>query len=411
MTDGRTMTPDPSAGALAGIKVIDLSRVLGGPYCTQMLADHGAEVIKIEPPQGDETRTWGPPFQDDTASYFIGVNRNKRGVALDLTRPEGREAVLRLLETADVLVENFKTGTLERWGMGYDAVLKPRFPRLIHCRVSGFGADGPLGGYPGYDAVVQAMAGLMSLNGEPEGAPVRVGVPVVDLATGLNAAIAILLALQERQRSGRGQFVEVTLYDSAVALLHPYSANWFLSQKAPRRTGNQHPNVSPYDQFRTKTKRIFVAVGNDRQFQRFCAEIGRPELVSDPRFRTNADRVTNRAALRDELEAGLASIDGEQLAMTLLDKGVPCGPVLDVPDVLTHAHTRHRGMVAERGAYRGTGNPVKLSRTPAGLRSTPPAFGADTRAVLAEAGYSAAEIDALFISGAALETPRKAAAE
>ena len=411
MNDGSTMTPDQSAGALAGITVIDLTRVLGGPYCTQMLADHGAEVIKIEPPQGDETRTWGPPFQGDAASYFIGVNRNKRAVALDLTRVEGREAVLRLLEGADVLVENFKTGTLERWGMGYDAVLKQRFPRLVHCRVSGFGADGPLGGYPGYDAVVQAMAGLMSLNGEPEGAPVRVGVPVVDLATGMNATIAILLALQERQRSGRGQFVEVTLYDSAVALLHPYSANWFLSQKAPVRTGNQHPNVSPYDQYRTKTKRIFVAVGNDRQFQRFCAEIGRPELVNDPRFRTNADRVTNRAALRDELEAGLASIDGEQLAMTLLDKGVPCGPVLDVPDVLDHPHTRHRGMVAERGGYRGTGNPVKLSRTPATLRSTPPAFGSETRAVLAEAGYSEAEIEALIAAGAALETPRKAAAE
>lgn len=405
------MTSDPNAGALAGIKMIDLTRVLGGPYCTQMLADHGAEVIKIEPPQGDETRTWGPPFQGDAASYFIGVNRNKRGVALDLTKPEGRAAVLRLLETADVLIENFKTGTLERWGMGYESVLKQRFPRLIHCRVSGFGADGPLGGYPGYDAVVQAMAGLMSLNGEPDGAPVRCGIPVVDLATGMNASIAILLALQERHRSGRGQFVEVTLYDSAVALLHPYSANWFLSGKAPARTGNQHPNVSPYDQYRTKTKRIFVAVGNDRQFQRFCAEIGRPELVSDPRFRSNADRVTNRAALREELEAGLASIDGEQLAMTLLDKGVPCGPVLDVPDVFNHPHTRHRGMVAERGSYRGTGNPVKLSRTPASVRSTPSAFGEATREVLAEAGYSEAEIEALIASGAALETPRKAAAE
>jgi crotonobetainyl-CoA:carnitine CoA-transferase CaiB-like acyl-CoA transferase len=405
------MTSYQGAGALAGIKVIDLTRVLGGPYCTQMLADHGADVIKIEPPQGDETRTWGPPFQGDAASYFIGVNRNKRGVALDLTRTAGREAVLRLLEGADVLVENFKTGTLERWDMGYETVLKRRFPRLIHCRVSGFGADGPLGGYPGYDAVVQAMAGLMSLNGEPEGEPVRVGVPVVDLATGMNATIAILLALQERQRSGRGQFVEVTLYDSAVALLHPYSANWFLSGKPPARTGNQHPNVSPYDQYRTKTKRIFVAVGNDRQFQRFCAEIGRPELVNDPRFRSNADRVTNRAALREELEAGLASIDGEQLATTLLGKGVPCGPVLDVPDVLDHPHTHHRGMVVERGAYRGTGNPVKLSRTPASLRTTPPAFGSATREVLAEAGYSSTEIDALFASGAALETPRKAAAE
>jgi formyl-CoA transferase len=405
------MTEATNTGALAGIRVIDLTRVLGGPYCTQMLGDHGAEVIKVEPPQGDETRGWGPPFQGDAASYFIGVNRNKRGVALDLSRPEGRAVLFRLLESADVLIENFKTGTLERWDMGYEAVLKQRFPRLIHCRVSGFGADGPLGGYPGYDAVIQGMAGLMSLNGEPEGAPVRVGVPVVDLATGMNASIAILLALQERQRSGRGQFVEVTLFDSAVALLHPYTANWFLSGKPPARTGNQHPNVSPYDQYRTKTKRIFVAVGNDRQFQRFCAEIGRPELVTDPRFRTNADRVTNRAQLREELEAGLAEIDGEQLAMTLLEKGVPAGPVLDVPDVVNHPHTRHRGMVVERGAYRGIGNPVKLSRTPMSVRETPPAFGSATREVLTEAGYTETEIDALFAAGVAMETPRKAAAE
>lgn len=405
------MTEEHSAGALTGLKVIDLTRVLGGPYCTQMLADHGADVIKIEPPQGDETRGWGPPFQGDTASYYIGINRNKRGVALDLSRPEGRNVVLRLLETADVLIENFKTGTLERWGMGYEQVLKARFPRLVHCRVSGFGADGPLGGYPGYDAVVQAMAGLMSLNGEPDGAPVRVGVPLVDLATGMNASIGILLALQERQRSGRGQFVEAALYDSAVALLHPYTTNWFLSRKPPVRTGNQHPNVSPYDQYRTKTKRIFVACGNDRQFHRFCAAIGRPELTEDPRFRTNAGRVTNRAVLRDELEAGLASIDGEQLAMTLLDKGVPAGPVLDVPDVVDHPHTRHRGMVVERGDYQGIGNPVTLSRTPARIRMTPPRFGSATREVLAEAGYSPAEIDGLFVAGVAIEVPRKAAAE
>src|SRR6185437_15548103 len=194
-----------------GLKVIDLSRVLGGPSCSQMLGDHGADVVKIEPPQGDETRGWGPPFLDGTASYFIGVNRNKRGMALDLAKPEGRDVLFRLLEKADVLLENFKTGTLERWGMGYDAVLKAKFPRLIHCRVSGFGADGPLGGYPGYDAAIQAMSGLMSLNGEDGGEALRVGVPVVDMATGLNSTIAILLALTERARSGQGQFVEATL--------------------------------------------------------------------------------------------------------------------------------------------------------------------------------------------------------
>lgn len=401
------MNDTPSSGALAGLKVIDLSRVLGGPSCTQMLGDHGADVIKVEPPQGDETRGWGPPFQDDAASYFIGVNRNKRGVALDLSRPEGREVLFRLLDGADVLVENFKTGTLERWGMGYEEVLKARFPRLVHCRISGFGADGPLGGYPGYDAAVQGMTGLMSLNGEAEGDPLRVGVPVVDLATGMNAMIAILLALQERARSGQGQFVEVALYDAGVALLHPYAANWFLSRKAPRRTGNAHPNIAPYDQFRTKTKRIFLAVGNNRQFARFCAEIGKPELAEDPRFRDNKDRNANRAALREAIEGALAAIDGEALTTRLLDLGVPCGTVLDLPDVLTHPHTRHREMIWEDGDYMGVGSPVKLSRTPPRLRRKPPRFAAANREVLSEAGYSAAETETLVERGILVDTIRK----
>jgi crotonobetainyl-CoA:carnitine CoA-transferase CaiB-like acyl-CoA transferase len=402
------MTETVSPGALAGLKVIDLSRVLGGPYCTQILGDHGAEVIKVEPPQGDETRTWGPPFLGDAASYYIGVNRNKRGIALDLSKPEAREVLFRLLEGADVLVENFKTGTLERWGMGYD-VLSRKFPRLVHCRVSGFGADGPLGGYPGYDAAIQGMAGLMSLNGEAEGDPLRVGLPVVDLATGLNAALAIMMALQERQRSGKGQFVEATLYDCAIALLHPYAANWFLSGKPPRRTGNAHPNVSPYDQFRTRTKRIFLAIGNNRQYARFCAEIGRPELAEDPRFRDNKDRVANRADLRAELEGAMAEIDGEALTMRLLDRGVPCGVVQELPDVFSHPHTLHRKMIYEKGEYRGVGAPLKLSRTPPGLRRTPPRFGEANRAVLQEAGYSEAEIDRLIEAGVVAVEMRKAA--
>ena len=403
------MTNPATPGALAGLKVVDLSRVLGGPYCTQILGDHGADVIKVEPPAGDETRTWGPPFLGDAASYYIGVNRNKRGIALDLAKPEGRAVLFRLLAGADVLVENFKTGTLERWGMGYEAVLSEKFPRLVHCRVSGFGADGPLGGYPGYDAAVQGMAGLMSLNGEAEGEPLRVGVPVVDLATGLNAALAIMMALQERERSGKGQFVEATLYDCAVALLHPYAANWFLSQQPPKRTGNQHPNVSPYDQFRTRTKRIFLAVGNNRQFARFCAEIGRSELAEDPRFRDNKDRLANRAALRREIEGAMAAIDGEALTMRLLDRGVPCGVVQELADVLTHPHTRHRDMIYERGAYRGVGAPLKLKRTPAALRRIPPRFGEANREVLKEAGYAEAEIDRLIASGIVAETMRKPA--
>lgn len=401
------MSDANSSGALAGVKVIDLSRVLGGPFCTQMLADHGAQVIKVEPPQGDETRGWGPPFQDGTASYFIGINRNKRGLALDLAKPAGRAVLFRLLESADVLVENFKTGTLERWGMGYEAVLKERFPRLIHCRITGFGADGPLGGYVGYDAAIQGSAGLMSLNGEAQGEALRLGLPVVDLATGFNACIGILAALQERARSGQGQFIEAALYDCALPLLHPYATNFFLTGKAPRRTGNAHPNLYPYDQFRTKTKPIFLGVGNNRQFARFCTAIGRPELAQDRRFLDNADRVVNRAALRAEFEGVLAALDGEELCMQLLDRGVPCGVVEEIPDVLTHPHTRHRGMVIEEGGYKGVANPLKMSRTPPRLRHAPPRFGEANRAVLEEAGYSTAEIDALIVEGVVCTEMRK----
>jgi crotonobetainyl-CoA:carnitine CoA-transferase CaiB-like acyl-CoA transferase len=386
-------------GALAGLKIIDLTRVLGGPYCTQILGDHGADVIKVEPPGGDETRGWGPPFKGDAASYFIGVNRNKRGIVLDLTRAEGCQVLLRLLEDADVLVENFKTGSLEKWGIGYEQTLKVRFPRLIHCRVSGFGADGPLGGFPGYDAIVQAMTGLMTINGEPDTMPMRLGIPIVDLGTGLYAAVGILMALAERARSGKGQFIETSLYDSAIALQHPHTANWFLSGKPPRRTGNAHPNIAPYDAYPTRTKPIFVGTGNDRQFQRFCAEIGRPDLPDDPRFRTNKDRVAHRDELSAEIKAALASVDGEVLAEKLLRQGVPCGPVRDVPEALAEPHTLHREMVISRDGYKGTGTPIKFSRTPGGLRRLPPSLGEESRAVLAEAGYAPEEIERLIETG------------
>ncbi len=381
-------------GALAGIKVVDLTRILGGPYCTQILGDHGAEVIKVEPPQGDDTRQWGPPFVDGTASYFLGANRNKRGVTIDLNRPAGRELLLALLSSADVLVENFKIGTLERWGLGADE-LRGRFPRLVHCRVSGFGADGPLGGLPGYDAVIQAMAGLMSVNGEGGGGPLRVGLPVVDMVAGLNAAIGILLALQERSRSGRGQFVEAALYDAGLSLLHPHLPNYFASGRAPQRTGNAHPNISPYDSYRTRTKPIYIAIGNDRQFEALCRELGRAALASAPRFATNAERCAHRAELKAELEALLAPHDGEDLAGALIRAGVPCGPILGVEDVVAHPHGAAREMFVRIGAYRGTASPIKLSRTPATYRRPPPAFGADTREVLAEAGFGEAALRTL----------------
>jgi crotonobetainyl-CoA:carnitine CoA-transferase CaiB-like acyl-CoA transferase len=374
-------SPNACAGALDGLKVIDLSRVLAGPYCTQMLADHGADVLKIEPPQGDETRGWGPPFDaHGTASYFLGLNRNKRGMTMDLAQPAQREALLALLADADVLVENFKTGTMEKWGLGFDT-LSARFPRLVHCRVSGFGADGPKGGLPGYDAAIQAMVGLMSINGETDaqgGAPVRMGVPVVDIVTGLNAALGILLALKERERSGKGQFVEAALYDCGLSLLHPHSANHLLDPRiVPGRSGNAHPNICPYDTFATGSTPIFLAVGNDGQFGKLCELIGAPELASDPRFVTNPQRNAHRDELKHLLEAKLTQFDCEPLADRLVRAGVPCAPIHDVPAALADPHTKHRGMVVEIGeGYRGVASPIKLSRTPATYRVEPPAKGA-----------------------------------
>ncbi len=366
--EGTQMTSTP--GALAGIRVLDISRILGGPYCGQILGDHGADVLKIEPPQGDDTRTWGPPFKDGVASYYHGLNRNKRVQHLDFSTEEGRAALLALVAEADVLIENFKTGTMERWGIGYET-LSQRFPRLVWCRVSGFGADGPLGALPGYDAAVQAMTGIMSVNGEAEGGPLRVGLPVVDMVTGLNAVIGVLLALQERQRSGRGQFVEAALYDSGISLLHPHAANWFMNGSAPRRTGNAHPNIYPYDALATGTDPVFVAVGNDRQFASLCGCIGLPALATDPRFATAGARSVNRDALKQRLETAMAAFDGRVLVEQLMAAGVPAAPVLPVAAALEHPHTAHRGMVVEMEGYRGIGAPVKLGRTPASYRHAP----------------------------------------
>lgn len=364
-----------SPGALAGLRVVDASRILGGPYCGQILGDHGADVLKIEPPLGDDTRGWGPPFSaDGVASYYMGLNRNKRLLTLDLADVPGRQRLLELLADADVLVENFKTGTLEKWGIGWD-VLSKRFPRLIHCRVSGYGADGPLGGLPGYDAALQAQCGLMSVNGEAGGEPLRVGLPVVDMVTGLNAALGVMLALQERARSGRGQFVEAALYDCGLSLLHPHGANWFMDGRVGGRTGNAHPNIYPYDSLRTGTDPVFLAVGNDRQFDLLCRHLGAPALAEDERFRTAGGRSIHREALKTELEARLATHDGAVLADTLVKLGVPCAPVLGVDAALQHPHTVHRQMVVEMSGYRGIASPIKLSRTPATYRTAPLAEG------------------------------------
>lgn len=398
--------PSQAASALTGKRIIDLSRVLGGPYCTQVLADHGAEVIKIEPPQGDETRDWGPPFHEGDAAYYIGVNRNKRSMGLDLTQPEGRDLLLQLLEGADILLENYKPGTMEKWGLGYEAVLRERFPRLIHCRVSGFGADGPLGGFPGYDAIVQAMAGWFSVNGEKDSQPTRLGIAMVDMGTGLYTAVALLMALAERERSGLGQYIDMTLYDCAVSLMHPHIVNYKFSGKVPVATGNAHPNISPYDTFRTRTVDIFIGAGNNGAFAKLCEELGCGALTEDPRFTHNIDRVNNRADLKAELESRLMRIDGSELCERLLRAGLPAGPIHDTAQVVAHPHTQHRGMNVEQDWYRMTGTPIKFSRTPGALRYLPPKFGQHTREILGEYGLTPSEVDALLSAGVVLEKRR-----
>lgn len=392
-------------GALAGIKVVDLTRVLGGPFATQLLADHGADVIKLEPPQGDEVRDWGPPFHEDDAAYYIGINRNKRSVGLDLAKPEGRAVVLRLLEDADVVIENFKPGSMEAWGIGYET-LRQRFPRLIYCKISGFGNDGPLGGFPGYDGIVGAMAGHYSVNGSPESGPMRLGLPVVDLAMGMYCVIGILLSLNERATSGHGQAIEVTLYDAALSLMHPHFPNYFLSGKVPQLTGNQHSNLVPYGMYQTRTVPVMIGAGNNRAFAKVAEVLGRSDLASDPRFKTNGDRQNNRDALNVIIAAKLAEVDGVAFALELLKAGLPCGPVLDTGQVANAEHTKARGMIYEKDWYKGIGTPVRLSRTPGGFKSVPPKFSQHAREVLAEHGFSEAQIEALAASGVLAEKRR-----
>jgi formyl-CoA transferase len=386
-------------GALDGLKVIDLSRVLGGPYCAQMLADHGAEVIKVEPPQGDETRGWGPPFDaEGISAYFAGINRNKRTIALDLSKPEGRDVLLRLLADADVLIDNFKTGTMEKWGIGYVDTLAKKFPRLVHARVSGFGADGPLGGFPGYDAMVQASAGLVSVNGAPESGPVRIGVPVVDLSTGMNP-VGILMARTAPPRARASSSMPprqlIALHQPhALTTSWPAEARCSATATATRRYANTTGAATSWSAPATTSSSASSAR---------CCRLGQTI-----RFKTNKDRLAHKP----ELEAGLRALtrdrDGEAFANELMQAGVPSGAVLEVPDVMEHPHTRHRNMIWEKDGYRNVGNPIKLSRTPPAVRSKPKKFGADTRAVLAERGFSAAEIDRLVASGVAFTAAKKA---
>lgn len=382
-----------ATAALCGVRVIDLSRVLAGPLCTQMLADQGADVIKVEPPAGDETRTLGPPFNEaGDAAYFTAVNRGKRAIALDLSHPEGQATVLQMLENADVVVENFLPGTMARWGLDYETVLRPRFPQLVYCSISGFGADGPLGGLPGYDAIVQAMCGLMSINGEPASGPTRIGVPIVDHLTAYTALTGILMALIDRQRSGQGQRVEATLFDTALSLLVPHASNWMHSARTPELLGSAHPNIAPYDKFACRDGAIFLGILNDRQFRRFCEHLGLCTLLADERFASNSQRLAHRAELRAEIETTLAPLSRDSVCQELMRQGVPVGPVNTVPEAFQQAHVEHRGMHIARPGYQGVGLPTQLSRTPGRAARSPPTYGQHSEEVLQEIGLTQSRI-------------------
>jgi len=381
------MTADKRGGALEGLRVLDLSRVLAGPLCAQILGDMGADVIKVEPPgAGDDTRSWGPPFTGGESAYFVGLNRNKRSVTLNMAAKAGQEILAELLRRSDVLVENFKLGTLEKWGFGNDW-LEKNAPRLIRCSITGYGSKGPDAGLPGYDFILQAESGLMSICGEPDGTPTKYGVAIVDVVTGLYACNTILGALAARNRTGRGQHVEVCLYDSGIAMLINVASNYLVSGKDARRFGNGHPNVVPYTTYATADTMIALAVGNDAQFARFSETVGHPEWAADPRFARNPDRIANRDALDSLITAALKADKTAAWITKLRAVGVPCGPINTVAQALNHPHTLARDMVRTvkhdtAGDLRLVGIPFEMNGTPATIRRPPPRLSEHTDEIL-----------------------------
>ncbi len=382
------MSETPRSGPLAGLTVFDLTRVLAGPTCVQMLGDLGASVIKIEKPgSGDDTRGFAPPFMPGTreSAYFIGVNRNKQSVTLDIAQPEGQAIARQLIAKSDILVENFKVGALAKYGLGYDQLSKD-FPGLIYCSITGFGQTGPYAPRPGYDGLIQGMGGIMSLTGEPDGAPMKVGVPVADVFAGLYGCIGVLAALRHKEATGQGQHIDIGMIDTHLAWLANQAMNFLATGENPQRLGNDHPNIVPYQVFATADGHIMLSIGNDSTFVRFCTAFGIAHLLDDAKFATNAARVENRKLVTDTLAPVMQRFTTADWITKLEAEKIGCGPINTLAQAFGDPHVRARGAVLElahaTGPVKVVANPVKLSATPADYPLAPPTLGQHTDAVL-----------------------------
>jgi len=386
---------------LESILILDLSRALAGPYCSMMLADMGAEIIKIEMPgRGDDSRSWGPPFVEGESAYFMSVNRNKKSITLNLKSEKSKEIIEKLIKKADIIIENFRPGTMDKLGLSYENVAELN-PEIIYASISGFGQDGPYRLLPGFDQVIQGMGGLMSVTGEPGGPPIKVGVAVADIAGGMFAAYGIMIALFNRQRTGKGQMIDVSLLDSQVAWLTYRAGSFFASGKIPQPLGSGHPNIVPYQAFKANDTYVNIAAGNDQLWQKFCSAVGLEDIVENPKFATNAKRVENRNELVNIISNIVSSKNAQEWLDILTKAGVPCGPIYTLDEIFTDPQVLHRNMVKDldhikAGKIKVTGVPVKLSATPGEILTAPPVLGQHTKEILLEIGYSDNDIEKFY---------------